>query len=179
MAASDRYSAAGKAGLAGKIAGLREAKRAFQALPDVTRTAMLEATSETVQAIAAGARARIQRSPSVQTRTLLNAVAWRVTKTNGRGKVGISPLQTKFTSVTTRRRESFKGRIVVRGGRQQLARADRYAKFVEFGTRKMPAEPFMIPAVEDQKQPYLDRCRAAGATIAREVARVGLGAATS
>jgi len=173
MAAADSYSAAGKAGLAGKIQGLREAKRAFQALPEVTRTAMLSAVEMTAREMARAAQERIARSPSIQTRSLYNAIAWRATKTNGRAKVGVSAGKTTFYNVTTRKRESFKGRIGARGGRQVLIRPDRYAHFVEFGTRKMPAEPFMIPAAEGQKGPFLDRCRAAGRQLEQGMAALG------
>ena len=176
MAASDSYSAAGKSALAGKIAGLRAAKRAFQALPQATREAMLGATTETVQAIASGAKARLQSSPSIRTRTLYDAVTWRVTKTNGRGKVGISPLQTRLFDLATKQRTRLKGRVVIKNNKQAIARADRYAHFVEFGTKHMTQEPFMIPATEDQAQPYLARCRAAGKVIEQQVAAAGAGA---
>lgn len=173
MAAADSYSAAGKAGLAVKIQGLREAKRAFQALPEVTREAMLSAVEMTARELARAAQERIARSPSINTRSLYNAIAWRVTKTNGRAKVGVSSTSTTFYNVSTRKRETFKGRIGARGGKQVVIRPDRYAHFIEFGTRKAPAEPFMIPAAEGQKGPFLDRCKAAGRKVEQDMANVG------
>ena len=167
------YSAAGQAGLAVKIQGLREAKRAFQALPEVTRDAMLSAVEMTARELARNAQAKIASSPSINTRSLYNAIAWRVTKTNGRAKVGVSPTSTTFYNVSTRKRERFKGRIGARGGKQVLIRPDRYAHFIEFGTRKQPAEPFMIPAAEGQKGPFLDRVKAAGRKVERGMGNVG------
>lgn len=173
MAAVDSYSTAGKAGLAVKIQGLREAKRAFQALPAATRDAMLGAVETTASEMARDARARLQRAPSIRTRSLYNAIAYRVTKTNGRAKVGVTPTSTTVHMIGSREKRKFKGRIFHINGRQQLVRPDRYAHYVEFGTRKQPAEPFMMPAAEGQKGPFLSRCKAAGKHIEQNVAAVG------
>jgi HK97 gp10 family phage protein len=144
------YSQAGQAGLSVKIEGLREAKRAFQALPVVFRDRMLAATETTASEIVRAAQARILSSPSVQTRRLYAAIAYKVTKTNGRAKVGVTDVAFPDT-----------------GG---VDRPLRRAHFVEFGTRNMPAEPFMIPAAEGQTQPYLARCQAAGREAERDLA---------
>lgn len=173
MAASDRYSAAGKATLANRIQGLREAKRAFQALPAVSREAFLAATDLTVREIVREARARLLASPSIRTRNLYTAVTSAVTPTNGRGRVGIGVLRHVAYDITTRKRTRFKGRFVKKGRRLMLARPDQYARFVEFGTKNMRAEPFMVPAAEGQTQPFLDRCRAAGRGIERNTAAIG------
>lgn len=173
MAASTNYSSAGQAGLATKIQGLREAKRAFQALPDVTREAMLSAVQTTASELARDAQVRIARAPSIRTRALYNAIAWKVTKTNGRAKVGVGTGSTTYFNIQTRKRQTIKGTFRARGGKNQLVRPDRYAHFVEFGTRKAPAKPFMIPAAESQKGPFLDRCRAAGRKIEQNTAAIG------
>lgn len=164
--------------LAGQIRGLREAKAAFQALPEVTRDAMLDATTVTVSEIARLARTQIERSPSIETRSLLNAIAFKVTPTSGRGRVGVTSGQT--TMVVGGRKVKVKGIVVAgRNGSASIAhgakliRPSRYAHLVEFGSRKMRAEPFMIPAAESQKQPYIERCRAAGKKIETGVAAVG------
>lgn len=136
-----------------KIRGLREAKAAFQALPDIVRDNMLAAAQTTASEIARGAQARLEASPSIVTRNLYRAVAWKVTKTNGRARVGI-------TNAT----------FAVNG---RTDRPSRRAHFIEFGTRRAPAEPFMIPATEAQKQPYLDRCKRAGKGIERDAATIG------
>lgn len=169
-----------QAGIAGHIRGLREAKAAFQKLPEVVRANMLDAVETTVREIARGAQARLQASPSIQTRNLYNAVAWRVTKTNGRGRVGITSGTT--TIQIGARKVRVKGIITAgRGGSAstsagaKLDRPSRRAHFVEFGTRHHSAEPFMTPAAESQKQPFLVRARAAGKGIERDMATVGGG----
>lgn len=133
-----------------KIRGLREAKAAFQALPQIVRDNMLAAAETTVREIARGAKARIEASPSIHTKALLNAIGWRVTKTNGRARVGVENQS---------------------AGKVNPARR---AHFVEFGTVNMPAEPFMLPAAEAETQPHLARCRAAGKGIERDTRAIGM-----
>jgi HK97 gp10 family phage protein len=145
------YSPAGQAGLSAKIQGLREAKRAFQALPEVFRDRLLAATETTASEVVRAARARIASSPSMRTRRLYDAIGYKITKTNGRAKVGVQ--NTSFPDS--------------RGFTDNPARR---ARFVEFGTAHMPAEPFMIPAAESQVQPYLTRCQAAGREAERDLA---------
>ena len=166
-------------GLQAHIKGLREAKAAFLALPDITREAMLSATETTASELARNAKANILRSPSVQTRSLYNSIAWKVTKTNGRGKVGVTSGSTRglFAAGTgvngELKRRRIKGFIVGEGKRARLIMPSRYAHMVEFGTRHMHAEPFMIPAAEGQKAPFLDRCKAAGRTIEKNATNLG------
>lgn len=165
-------------------ANLRAAKEAFQALPEIVREQTLEAVETTAQLIAAGAKQRIVASPSIVTRSLLNAIDWRVTKTNGRGRVGVtagsSTVQTSANfakGVIQGRKVKVKGFVVAgpsggaAGGR--LIRPSRYAHLVEFGAAHMPPEPFMIPAAEAEKGPHLDRVKRAGTAIERDVAAIG------
>lgn len=140
------------AGLTEYVQGLREAKAAFQALPVVFRDRLLSATETTASEIVRAARARVLASPSVQTRRLYDAIEYRITKTNGRARVGV-------TNVAFPDSRGFVDRPALR------------AHFVEFGTRNMPAEPFMIPAAESQTQHYLTRCQAAGREAERDLAQ--------
>ena len=174
--------------IAGHVQGLREAKAAFQALPEVVRDRMLDATETTVREIVRHAQARLASSPSIRTRTLYNHVKWSVNKKNGRGKAGVATGTTTMTEranfakgVIGGRTIRVKGILVAgKGGSAstsqgaKLIRPSRYAHLVEFGARHMPAEPFMIPAAESQKQPYLDRCRAAGKHVEKDVAHIGM-----
>jgi HK97 gp10 family phage protein len=160
------------------VQGLREAKAAFQALPEIVREAMLDATETTVREIARAAQARILSSPSVQTRSLHDHIAWSVTKTNGRGRVGVSAGQTRM--VVNGRKLRVKGILIAgRGGSAKksdgakLINPSKYGPKVEFGTSRMPAEPFMVPAAEGQKQEYLNRCLRAGKTIETKAAAIG------
>jgi HK97 gp10 family phage protein len=130
--------------LAGHIRGLREAKAAFEALPQIVRDRLLDAVEMTVTQIAAKAKARIASSPSVRTRALYNSIIWRVTKTNATGRVGV-------------------------GSGPQA----RYAHLIEYGTRHANAEPFMTPAFDSEKNPHLKRCRDQGPKIERDAAAIG------
>lgn len=174
------------AAIGAHVEGLREAKAAFQALPEIVRDAMLAATEVTVREIARGAKARLQASPSIQTRNLYNAVAWSINKKNGRGRVGIGMGTTTITTqasfargVIAGRKIRVKGIITAgAGGGAAGGRIDKPSKrahYVEFGTKHMPAEPFMIPAADAEKDHFLARCRAAGRTIETETARIGGG----
>ena len=162
------------------IQGMRELKRAFQALPEIVRERMLVATEETVRAIASKAQERLRSSPAIRTRALHDHVAWQVTKTNGRGKVGVKTGTTTMTIGGRRRR--VKGIITAGAGGSASTSAGatkiqptRYAHLVEFGTKHMPAEPFMMPAAESEKGRFLERCKAAGPDIERDVAKIGGG----
>src|SRR4051794_4457084 len=107
-----------QAGLDAYIRGLKEAKAAFQRVPEVMRDRLLAATETTVREIARGAQSRLRASPSIQTRALYNHVVWKITKTNGRGKVGIAS-----------------------GTEANGDNPAKRAHFVELGTVNMPAEP--------------------------------------
>ena len=159
------------------VTGLREAKAAFMRLPEVARDNMNGAVETTVREIARGAKARLLASPSIVTRNLYNHVRWSVTKTNGRGKVGISAGSTTIT--VGGRSVKVKGIITAGTGGSALksmgARKDspaRRAHFIEFGKHdkhEAKAEPFMIPSAEAQRAPYLARCRQAGKGIERDL----------
>ena len=128
------------------ISGMRELRAAFKRLPDVTRDRLNDiATEPTAREVVRNARARIQSSPSIQTRALLNGVDLSMSRANGRAKVGI----------------------------RADSPARKRAHFVEFGTEKMSAEPFMIPSAEGERAPYLQRCRAAGRAIERDMSTIG------
>lgn len=163
------------AAIDGHVAGLREAKAQFQRMPEAFQHAMLDATEKTLYAIASRARARLQASPSIQTRNLYNAVGSSLNKNSGRGRVGIQ--NTTTTISVGGRKIRVKGIVTAGAGgsasRAAGARKDvpaRRAHFVEFGTRKMRAEPFMIPSAEAEKDDALARYKAAGKIAERDLA---------
>lgn len=167
--------------IAGHIRGLSEAKAAFQALPEVMRTHLLNATDVTLSEIVRHAKARIESNPSIQTRNLLNHIGYTLNKNSGRGKAGVSSGQTTILfahmgGIT--RKIKVKGIITpgkngsAQGGK--VVRPSRYAHLVEFGTKHMPAEPFMIPAAKSQEKPYLDRCLRAGKETEKDLANIGM-----
>jgi HK97 gp10 family phage protein len=160
------------------ILGVRACREAFQQLPEITREAMNDATLWAVQQGARLAQAQIERSPSIVTRALHDHIAFAINRKAGRGSFGVTPGSTTFQIAG--RRVRVKGLVTAGAGgsasRSAGARVDkpsRRAHFVEFGTTHQRAEPFMTPAAEALRDPYLDRCIRAGTTIERDMAAVG------
>lgn len=172
--------------IAAKVKGLREAKAAFQAMPEAARDYLNAATEMTVREIVRMARAKLQSSPSIQTRNLYNHVTWSMNRKNGRGRAGVSTGTTTIRNPqiggTGRRTVRVTGIIMPgRNGGAQGARLDkpsRRAHFVEFGTRRMKAEPFMLPAAEGEQQPFLSRCKGVGKFLEGRLAQIGGGGRT-
>jgi hypothetical protein len=170
------------AAIQGHVQGLREAKAAFQALPEAVRDRMLWATELTVREIARHAKAYLESSPSIRTRALYNHVAWSINKKNGRGKAGVtSGTSSANARPGVRKNVKVKGIVIPgKGGSAltsegaKLIRPTRYAHLIELGTKKFQAEPFMVPATESQKDPYLDRCRTAGKEVEKDLAAIGM-----
>lgn len=132
------------------ITGVPETKAQLARVTDVFREHLNDATETTAKEIARGAQARLQASPSVRTRHLLNAVMAKMNRRSGRARVGISS-----------------DTMTLAGGRIDIP--SKRAHFVELGTVNMPAEPFMLPAAEAQQQTYLDRCARAGKLAERDL----------
>jgi hypothetical protein len=166
------------------IEGMREVKAKFQALPPFMQQKRLNVNSATAAAVALGAQQRIIASPSIRTRSLLNHVRWKVTKTNGTAIVGVtsgstvvSVQQGRGPALMRRKNVRIKGIVIAgRGGSAltsqgaRVIRPSRYAHLIEFGWSKAPAEPFMIPSTMAQREPHLQRWRAAGRDLEREMA---------
>ena len=134
------------------VRGLSGLRRAFKVLPDVVREALADATEETAERIRAGA---VRRVP-VRYGFLRDAIAMRMNRRTGMAKVGIEKVtRTSPDGAKTEPR--------------------RYAHLVEFGSEHNGAQPFMIPSAEEQRSPYLQRAKAAGTVIERDMSRVGVG----
>jgi HK97 gp10 family phage protein len=128
------------------VRGLNEAQAAFKKLPYIALERLNDAADLTLREIVRNAQAQLAASPSIQTRALYNSVAFKLNRRTGRGRAGVV-----------------------------ASPAARRAHFIEFGTRFMSAEPFMIPAADSQKQPHLARCKAAaGKPIEKDMAAIGL-----
>lgn len=173
-----------QAAIKGYIRGLSEAKAAFQALPEAMRVRSLAATEITLSEIVRHAKLRLAANPSIQTRTLYNSIAYSLNKNSNRGKAGV----TNVTSTVLfahmggiTRKIRVKG-IIVAGKNgsastsqgAKVIRPGRYAHLVEFGSKHMKAEPFMIPAAKTQEGPYLDRMKVAGREVEKDLAAIGL-----
>lgn len=162
---------------------MREAKAAFQAMPEAFRDRLNGATELTVREIVRGAQNNIARSPSIDTRSLYNAVGWSMNYKNGRGRAGIMNVQTTISNPTMGGvgKSTIKVRgilILGKGGSAatrhgaRLVNPRRTAHLIEFGRRGAKAEPFMRPAAAAQTQAYLDRCVAAGRLAEQDLARI-------
>ena len=160
------------------VRGQAAAIAAFKALPQIVRDRLNDATETTVREIARVAQARLASSPSIQTRSLYNAVGWSMNTKTGRGKAGVGNV---ITTVTVGgKKVRVRGILIAgRGGSASLSAGAkkinprRYAHLVEKGTRSMAAEPFMLPAATSEQQPYLRRCQIAGKHVERDMANIG------
>lgn len=137
-------------GLDAYVRGLTNAKKLFAAMPKVFRNRLNSATDLTLFAIREGAKARVLASPSVRTRRLHGAIDYKLSPSTGKGRVGVTDVAFPDT--------------------RRIDRPAKRAHFVELGTRKMPAEPFMVPATQAQEGPYLKRCQEAGQLAERDLA---------
>lgn len=132
------------------IKGMAACRAAFKALPDVSREALADAVEETAIRIRAGAVSRVP----VRYGFLRNHIDMRVNRKTGSGVVGVT-----------------KGAETTPDG--HLANPRKYAHLVEFGTIHSEARPFMIPSAEEQRGPFLQRCKEAGKKIERDTATIG------
>lgn len=172
------------AALGDYVQGMREAKAAFQALPEIVRKKSNDAMETTLSEIVRIAKAKILSSPSIHTRTLYNSIAYSLNKNSNRGKAGVSNMTSTITFAHMggiARKIKVKGILVpgkngsaLKSQGAKLIKPSRYAHLIEFGTKKFEAEPFMIPAAKSQEQPLLQRMRAAGRDVEKDVAAIGL-----
>lgn len=127
-----------------RIEGLTAAKKAFQAMPDVAQLHLGAATETTAAAIIQRARATV----SVRTGALKSKLAYKFSDKTGIATAGIE-----------------KGAV----GDEIPGHIGHLVEFGHGGPSPAPAHPFMIPAAEAERQPYLERCRDAGKKIERDL----------
>lgn len=163
--------------------GKREAKAKFAALPPFMQQKRITVNSATAAAIVVGARQRLIASPSIQTRALYDHVNWKLNTKTGEARAGVTSGSTvqrmtvRVGNAAVLKNVRTKGLVIAgRGGsalRSQGARFDRpsrRAHLIEFGWSHAEAEPFMIPSTDAQKDPHLQRWRAAGRELERDMA---------
>jgi len=141
-----------------KVEGLRQLGVALKNLDQkVARRASRGATAAAAAVIKKAAKGNIRKSPSIETGSLLKSV---IAKRLGKGETNL----TSEHIVTVRGR----GKKKKDGTLQESAP---HAHLVEFGTVKMPAEPFLRPAYESEKHraaaAIADKLRAAIAKAAK------------
>lgn len=133
------------------IKGMIAARKAFQALPEITREALLDAVEETAERIRAGATQRVP----VRYGFLSKHIGKTISKRSGFAAVGIA--KGDETSPRGKRVQPW-----------------RYAHFSEFGaTHIVDNKPFMMPAARAEEHDYVQRAKAAGPQIERDMSRIG------
>lgn len=65
-------------------------------------------------------------------------------------------LELNFGLLTKARDEEVSAKVGVRGGAKRNDSTPFYFRFQEFGTRDIPARPFLLPALENNAQDVLD-----------------------
>lgn len=162
------------------VTGLRGARKAFKELPLASQKEFNVASNETADAVLRRAKANLRPGHGYATGQLQRALGVRHAKGSGIAAVGI--------------RRGFDLIIAGKGGSaltRKGARAHRPTKIghlIEFGhggPKPAPAYPFMMPAVEAERQLYVMRCRNAGKRLEAAMAtladlsafRAALGAA--
>lgn len=113
------------------------------------------------------ARARILSNPSVDTRSLYGALGIVERKKSTAGGVVVS----------LGARRNYRRQVVRRGRKKpSVAIPAMYLHFLEFGTRKMPAEPILRPAIDETGEQVLSAIiAAAGRGIDREIGKLAAG----
>lgn len=162
------------AAIGAHIQGLRELKAQFQRLPEVVRDRLNAETEWAVRRGVQTAQRNLESNPSIDTGALRDQIGWAMNWKAGRGSFGVKPATTTFRSGGKRIR--IKGIVKSNAKSAQGFTKDqpsRRAHFVEFGTRKMKSEPFMLPAAEAIKAPYLARVLRSGKSIERDMSTVG------
>ena len=143
------------------VSGERECIAAFKRTPEVAQERLGDATDATTYAVLSRARARVR----IRSGALKAALDRSYNKKTGIGLVGI--------------RKGAKLIIAGEGGSALHSKGaarytpGSYGHLVEFGHANAAAHPYMIPAAEAERDPYLGRCREAGKAIERDMAAVG------
>lgn len=135
-------------------------KRVFKAAPDEFKQRANEATEATVYAV----ERRATQNVPVDTGTLRSFIGSSFSKRSGFGRVGIRAGRVAIAGAGG-------SALTKRGAR--LLEPKKYAHLVEFGTSKMPAQPFMLPAAEGERGNYAQRMKTAGRQAEQALAGIG------
>lgn len=126
-----------------KVRGLKEIEALLEKLPDrISANVLNAALRRGASVIAKEARKNLRASPSIDSALLEKSISSRARRQKRKGKyVGRAVVSIGAQRVTTQ---------VVRKGHKKpvTATPSKYAHLVEFGTRKMKAEPFLRPALD-------------------------------
>ncbi|HVL67198.1 MAG TPA: HK97-gp10 family putative phage morphogenesis protein [Vicinamibacterales bacterium] len=122
------------------VDGIPELREALRNATPEVKAAVRKVAIEAAESIAIRAVNHVIANPSIKTGALKDSIEARPWKDDGAGAV--------VTVIGTPRL---------------------YAHLVEFGTRHSAAEPFLFPAAEAERGPYLAKLLAAGGAIERAV----------
>lgn len=151
------------------VKGLAELSAALKKLPDrIARNALRQSVSQGAAVIRAEAKVRAPRAPRVLGKqhtppgTLRRAI---VTKHD----VKRSNLTSQTYVVTVRSGKRYRNQ----GKKKNLSQDAYYWRWVEFGTVKMAAQPFLRPAFETKKSEAVNRiAKVLGDRIVEEAAKL-------
>ena len=135
-------------------------KRAFRAAGPEFKARANDATEATVYAV----ERRATQNVSVDTGTLRSFIGSTFSKRTGFGRVGVRSGRVAIAGVGG-------SALTSRGAR--LIEPKKYAHMVEFGTSKMSARPFMLPAAEGERSNYATRMRDAGRQAEQALSNIG------
>jgi len=125
------------------LEGFEATKRAILKAPDLAKVYSADAVAKSTFAVESSARAL---APRGLTGRLKAAITSRATATAGRvGLAGSVSSSTKYKGPET------------------------YWIFVEYGTARTSARPFFRPAAEREKDPFIQRMRAIGPKLERDL----------
>ena len=162
------------------VAGLKELKQQFKAMPKVIQTEVNKATQLAIREAADYAKKEV-RANSYATGALHDAITSRMNWKAGRGSFGVARAKTSFGSWGARM-VKLRGSLVaardVPG--YEVMQPSRRAHFLEFGTaahsiknRKHPggrAQPFIGPAAKYITPVYLAKLQKAGKLVETKMA---------
>ncbi len=126
------------------------------------------AQNETFRIEGMGAAIRqFRKAPGVARTYLAQAV--QVTEISARSKVAAAaPRRTgALAHAVTSRSTGLKASISIEGGEIYGQTPSVYWRFVEFGTSRVPARPFIRASADAEQNPFIDRVKQAGARMER------------
>lgn len=140
-----------------KVRGLDEVEEVLDQLPDrVSRNVLTASLRLGARVIAKAAAENLRASPSVDSGLLSVSITSRARRKSKGGRAVVS-VGAARKAVQVRRK-----------GRAESVKAvpSRYAHLVEFGTKNMPAEPFMRPALDEKA---VEAIRVIGEAMAKRI----------
>lgn len=142
-------------------AAMRLVNKSFAQFPEELKEGLADAALNTAEAVVSSARSRVP----IDTGALRDALATKQLR-HGYAMAGVKRVNRGLKALS---------KAYNKGGDAGLKKADRnpvrYAHLVEFGSKRTPAKPFMMPAAEGQRKEHADRVKRAAQTVENLLAR--------